>query len=137
MASGVFTNALLNLNNGNFTFTGEGSTWNAGEGSFWVGDTNPSNSVVISNGASMVMPLNLGHHLSSSNNSVVVTGAGSSWNAGGSGIVVGDVGSGNSMTISDGASVSVSATGMISGQIGEWSSNNSVLVTGSGSEWIS
>jgi T5SS/PEP-CTERM-associated repeat protein/autotransporter-associated beta strand protein len=136
VASGVFTNALLNLNHGNFTLTGEGSTWNAEE-AFWVGYNNPSNSAVISNGASMVTSLQIGQMMHSTNNSVVVTGAGSSWNAGNVDLYVGVNGSGNSMTISDGASVSVSASNTYGGVIGlnASSANNSVLVTGTGSIW--
>jgi T5SS/PEP-CTERM-associated repeat protein len=136
VASGVFTNALLNLNHGNFTLTGEGSTWNAEE-AFWVGYNNPSNSAVISNGASMVTSLQIGQMMHSTNNSVVVTGAGSSWNAGNVDLYVGVNGSGNSLTISDGASVSVSASNTYGGVIGlnASSANNSVLVTGTGSIW--
>jgi T5SS/PEP-CTERM-associated repeat protein/autotransporter-associated beta strand protein len=81
----------------------------------------------------MQTSLTIGQTINSSNNSVVVTGAGSSWNAGNTGLNVGVKGSGNSMTISDGGNVSVAggAIGLNSG-----ANNNSVLVTGSGSAWI-
>jgi T5SS/PEP-CTERM-associated repeat protein len=136
VASGVFSNALLNLSQGNFTLTGEGSTWSTSgttPQSIWVGNSHPGNSAVISNGASMQAFLAIGQHPASANNSVVVTGAGSSWNAGNTGLNVGVNGSGNSMTISDGGNVSVAggAIGLNSG-----ANNNSVLVTGSGSAWI-
>jgi len=136
VASGVFSNALLNINQGNFTLTGQGSTWNAGGESLWVGYNHPGNSAVISNGASMQTSLTIGQTINSSNNSVVVTGAGSSWNVGANDLYVGVNGSGNSMTISAGGNVS-SGQVVYGGVIGfnVPSSNNSVLVTGSGSAW--
>ena len=68
----------------------------------------------------------------SSNNSAMVTGAGSLWTNSGN-LNVGFEGSGNSLEISHGANVANDGIGFI-GYL-DTSSNNSVLVTGTSSLW--
>jgi len=97
-----------------------------------VGYEGSGNSLVISNGGSVVVGLDLsvGYNLDSSSNSLLVTGLGSSLTVGGGLFVSYEDNTGNTMTISDGASVS-SAYGYI-GAYSPDSSNNSVLVTDGG-----
>jgi T5SS/PEP-CTERM-associated repeat protein len=75
----------------------------------------------------------LGYEVSSSNNSVLVTGTGSVWNYNAN-LNIGYSGAGNNLVISNGGRVVNTYTGGL-GYIGynSGSSNNSVLVTGSGS----
>ena len=128
--------------------TGTGSTW-SNNGDLIIGASGLSNSMVISNGATVangqvnyggIIGLNAG----ANNNSVLVTETGSSWNNS-TNLTIGYDGSGNSMVVSGGASVVsgiVNVEGVLlntggSGVIGlnAGSSNNTVLITGSGSSW--
>ena len=119
--------------------TGKGSTWsNAGD--LLVGVSGSGNSMVIANGGSVSNAQvnyggGIGFNGGSSNNSVLVTGGGSAWTNRGD-LLVGVSGSGNSMVISNGATV-VSGEVNYGGVIGlnSNSTGNSVLVTGSGSTW--
>ena len=123
----------------NIAVTGTGSSW-INSGDLLVGVSGSGNSMVIANGGSVANgQVNyggvLGFNAASSNNSVLVTGTGSSWSNSGD-LLVGVSGSGNSMVITNGGTV---ANGQVNygGVIG-WgasSSNNSVLVTGAGSTW--
>jgi T5SS/PEP-CTERM-associated repeat protein len=74
----------------------------------------------------------IGYNASASNNSVLVTGPGSFWNNR-SDLKLGSIGSGNQMTIADGGSVRVAGTTYLGYDAS--ASNNSALVTGSGSTW--
>ena len=90
------------------------------------------NSLTISNGGTMSTPyIIIGDQIYSSNNSLNLTDAGSKL-TGVQNLNVGNEGWGNSMSISNGASVE-SSYGVIGNQAS--SSNNSVLVTGSNSLW--
>ena len=154
------TSSLM-LNGGTMILAGSGSSWNTGANTLIVGNNSPGVSLVVSNGASLTSDSGiLGQDSGASNNSILVTGAGSTW-TNGSYLYVGDRSSGNSVKVSAGATVSVFAL-----QIGNYgsgnslevsdggqlltggngsgsciigsatgSSNNSVLVTGSGSSW--
>ena len=105
--------------------TDPGSVWyNNG---VFVGSGGAGNRLMISNQGAVFGACFLG----SSNNSVLVTGNGSVLTGG---IRVGFVGAGNSLVISDSGAVLNSAP--FGGIVGFWdsSSNNSVLVTGSG-QW--
>ena len=73
----------------------------------------------------------IGDRSTSSNNSVLVTGGGSTWTNSGD-LYVGYQGIGNSLVISNGGRVTSSGA---FGVIGDLSSNNSVLVTGTNSAW--
>ena len=135
-ASGVFTEFPLALNAGNMTLTGAGSSWNTGTNPLSVGNSSQGASVVVEGGASVVSEglLALGMNAGASNNSVLVTGSNSSWStAVGNNtwtVLVGDYGSGNTLEVVDGGQVSAPWF-YIGNLVG--SSNNSVLVTGSGS----
>ena len=130
--------------------TGSGSIW-SNSGDLIIGASGASNSMVVSNGATVtngqvnyggVIGLNAG----ANNNSVLVTGSsGSAWNNVGN-LTIGYDGSDNSMVVSGGAFVvngmtdiqGVLLTNGGTGVIGlnSASSNNSVLITGTGSTWI-
>ena len=108
---------------------------------FVVGFSGSGNEVVISNGGNLtngqhiyggVIGLNSG----AINNSVLVTGNGSAWNNGGD-LSVGWSDSGNTLTVSNGGAVTSSQINY-GGVIGfnAASSNNNIVVTGTGSSWI-
>jgi T5SS/PEP-CTERM-associated repeat protein len=131
----VGTNRLALTSGGTVTVNVSGSTtkvtlggaetdigWNGAVGMTVSGGavlTNSGNAFLSRNG------------LSSTNNTVTVTGAGSQWNVGGE-LQVGAAGPSNSMTISAGGEVSSAA-----GRLGSASSssNNLVVVTGTNSLW--
>lgn len=131
--------------NNSAVVTGSGSTW-SNSGDLIIGASGLSNTMVISNGATVangqvnyggVIGLNAG----ANNNSALVTGNGSAWNNGGN-LTVGYDGSGNSLVIEAGASVTTAGYNApggvpVGGILGynAGSSGNSVLVTGSGSGW--
>jgi T5SS/PEP-CTERM-associated repeat protein len=124
--------------NNSVLVTGTDSLWTNSQ-YLVVGNDSAGNSLVISNGGTVVSQyLFLGGNpeselpstTSSSNNSMLVTGEGSAWN--GDGIGVGFLGSDNSLIISNGGTV-VNSFAEIG--IGAFSSNNRVLVTGTGSTW--
>jgi T5SS/PEP-CTERM-associated repeat protein len=117
-------------NNNYVTVTGAGSLWN--NVSLYVGSSSAGNSLIITNGGSVRNGGGyIGSDTSPSNNSVTVTGAGSSWTNGM--LYVGSSGVGNTLTIADGGQVNGS------GRIGELASatSNTVTVTGAGSLWNS
>jgi T5SS/PEP-CTERM-associated repeat protein len=119
--------------------TDAGSAW-VNSGNLTFGLAGHDNSLIISNGGLVTVGTNAyaGDEATASNNSVLVTGT----NAGGTAstlsvvgsLFVGNNGSGNSLVISNGGTV-VNKAAYIGAQ--ETSSNNSVLVTGSGSTWTS
>ncbi len=104
-----------------------------------VGYAGTGNQVTITNGGQLVVGVNANIGLlgSASNNSVVVTGAGSVW-TNGLNLAVGRSSRGNQLTIEDGGRVE-SVNGWLGGRDGDASdaaaSNNTVLVTGPGSVW--
>jgi T5SS/PEP-CTERM-associated repeat protein len=125
---------LATASNNSVLVTGPSSIW-TNSGTLYVGNYGSGNSLVISNGGSV---LNAGSsYISfrgiSSNNSVHVTGSGSSL-VSQFGLGIGAFGAGNMLTISDGASVSNAYAAI---GVGSLASNNSVLVTGSNSTWRS
>lgn len=112
----------------------------AASGNVVVGVSESGNRLVVSNGATVVAsgadrdPASgalIGYNAGASNNSIMVTGAGSTLTSP-MGVTVGLNGSGSSMVISNGGAASSDI-----GQIGyaAASSNNSVLVMGIGSAW--
>ena len=119
--------------NNKATVTGSNSLW-INYYNLYVGNSGSGNSLVISNGGTVsdegtAGQFFIGANGSSSNNSVLVTGAGSLW-TNRSELYVGSSGSGNSLVISNGGTVAVSSS-----YIGSSSINNSVLVSGAGSLW--
>ena len=116
------------------------STTLAASGNVVVGVSESGNSLVVSNGGTVVAsgadgdPASgglIGYNAGASNNSITVTGAGSTLSSP-MGVTVGLNGSGSSLVISNGGTASSNI-----GQIGyaAASSNNSVLVMGIGSAW--
>ena len=98
-------------------------------GDLFVGHRGSSNSLIISNGGTVADTFGYIGYFNSSNNSGLVTGAGSLWTNSG-GLSVGYQGSGNSLVISNRGTVANREV-TIGFEVG--SSNNTVLVTGSNS----
>jgi fibronectin-binding autotransporter adhesin len=96
-------------------------------GNMFVGSNGSGNSLWVSNGARVFSSVGyLGFDGSSSNNQVVVTGSGSTWQP--SYLYVGYAGSGNKMFLTDGASLS---NGAVIGSTSS-ASNNVMVVSGLG-----
>ena len=118
--------------NNSVLVTGANSLWtNANE--LFVGNLGSDNRLVISNGGAVVNFTGyIGFNANSSiNNSVLVTGAGSTWTSSND-LLVGAEGSSNILVISSGGTVA-NTYGYIG--VATTSINNSVLVTGSNSLW--
>ena len=121
------------------TVTGSNSAWTNLGGLFIGNGGGAGNSLVISNGATVVnlsesAPFAVIGYLSS-NNSVVVTGSNSTWSnsiPNTTPLQIGQIGNGNSLIISDGGRV-IGYNGEIGSQLNDF--NNYVLVTGSNSIW--
>ena len=93
------------------------------------------NQLVITNGGTvfaqaLLFTTEIGEEISSSNNTVTVTGIGSLWSP--SSLEIGSVGANNALTIANGGEVNC-LSGLIGSDIS--SSNNLVTVTGAGSVW--
>jgi T5SS/PEP-CTERM-associated repeat protein len=123
---------------GAFAFSSNNSVIVTGTGSLWVttitfdiGDEGSGNSFTIKDGGLAIGGAVLGNFPGSSNNTALVTGAGSVWSNTLDGVAVGGNGCGNSMTISNGGLVL--GLGLVGASPS--SSNNSLLVTGTGSAW--
>ena len=140
--SGVLSNNLgylgylLNSINNSVQVTGLGSVW-SNQSNLYIGERGRGNSLVISNGGQVTSGpggLDLvGDFASSSNNHIIVTGAGSVWRENQSTFFFGKSGGGNTLLISDGGVVGVYGNSFIG--VDASSRKNSVLVTGSGSMW--
>jgi T5SS/PEP-CTERM-associated repeat protein len=113
------------------TVTGSASRWLVGD-SLSVGDVGSLNQFFIEAGG-IVTNLNavVGSESSSSSNSVIVSGNGSSWRNGS--LTVGNDGAGNSVTVQNGGMLSA-RTNYIG--FAPAASNNSVLINGSGSRLV-
>ncbi len=128
---------------GTFAFSSNNSVIVTGTGSLWVtttefdiGDEGSGNSFTIKDGGVAIGGASLGNFPGSSNNTALVTGASSVWSniINGvliRGVAVGGNGCGNSMTISNGGVVV--GLGLVGASTS--SSNNSLIVTGTGSTW--
>ena len=109
--------------------SGVTSNWT---GEYYVGNTNFADVLLIqTNGVLFNSISYMGYQISSSNNSAVVTGTGSVWSSPNV-LFVGDRGAGNQLTILNGGRV-FGGVGDVGGFFS--SSNNMVLVSGSGSVW--
>ena len=120
--------------NNSVLVTGDGSVWSNSSGAN-VGYNGSGNSLTIANGGSVFDNYSwdyIGYNTSASNNSALVTGPGSVWSNTGY-LFVGYFGASNRLTISNGGQV----YNPWGARIGYSSaaSNNSVLVTGTGSVW--
>jgi T5SS/PEP-CTERM-associated repeat protein len=127
--SGSFSDFSLGLAAGSMLITGTGSSWNR-TSELSVGNASAGVSVIVSNGATVTggAQVHLGPNTWATNNSILVTGSGSSWTNTAT-ILVGATSSNNSLVVSDGGQVTAPLyVGRDAG-----SNNNSVLVTGSGS----
>ena len=125
-------------NNNSVLVTGTGSLWSNNAVPDYmtiamsIGVSGSSNSLVISNGGVVIDTSSwtyVGSNAASSNNSVLVTGTNSLFRSG-QDLVLGLDGSGNSMVISNGATVKVTNELVLG--YSSYSSNNTVLVTGAG-----
>ena len=136
-----FTYNSTNFSSNNSVIvTGASSLW-SNSGNMYVGNIGSYNSLTITNGGTVInAQADIGSSNTSSNNSVLVTGSNSLWSNAGQ-VTVGNLGSGNSLTISNGGQVVTGgvlyAYGLIGGNLAgnPNSSNNSVVVTGTGSLW--
>jgi T5SS/PEP-CTERM-associated repeat protein len=121
-------NAGANTNSATVSQT---STWSVSSFLF-VGESGASNQLNISGGSivSSGSTFDIGRNAAASGNSASITGAGSKMQPGGV-FAIGRNGDSNSMTISAGGFVNSASTS----DIGAGSDNNTVMVTGSGSQW--
>lgn len=118
-----------NSSNNSVLVTGEGSTWRSGL--LDVGRLGPGNRLVISNGGSVVCQWSyISQDPNSSNNTVIVTDPGSIWTNSRT-LNIGNQDTGNLLIISNGGTV-VAFEGCLIG-VRTNSSNNFVLITGTGS----
>jgi T5SS/PEP-CTERM-associated repeat protein/autotransporter-associated beta strand protein len=119
-----------NSSNNSALVTGRNSAWN-NSSDLYVGLNGSSNSLVISNGGSVLSENGIiGNY--NSNNSVLVTGSSSLW-MNTYDLFVGTYGSSNGLVISNGGTV-MNRTGYIGPD--STSSNNIVTVAGAGSAWM-
>jgi T5SS/PEP-CTERM-associated repeat protein len=123
---------FIKFGNNSALVTGSGSVWSNG-GDWQVGGYMWGNSVIVNNGGLL---FNFHGYVgayptTSSNNSMVVSDAGSVWTNLGD-VRVGSGGTRNSLTVSNGAKV-FDGFGYLGD--GPGGSNNSAVVTGSGSVW--
>jgi len=111
--------------------SGSGSAW-SNQFDLFVGNEGAGNQLIITNGGVVDNGYGyVGNLAASSNNTVLVSGTGSVWNSQFD-LYFGNTGEGNQLTIEDGATVYNG-----SGYVGnlDSSSNNTVLVSGTGSLW--
>lgn len=116
--------------NNSVLVTGSGSVWNDGD-YLVVGDGGPGSSLVISNGGAVLAGGDGNIGWSSSDNSMLVTGAGSVWSNSNWALYIGVNGTGNSLEIRDHGKVFDGASTIGQQGIGN---SNTVLVT-EGSVW--
>jgi T5SS/PEP-CTERM-associated repeat protein len=138
LSSNAFIGAFTSLGNNNFALlTGAGTLW-SNQNNFTIGDYGVGNRLVVSDGGTVFTGGNgvLGVNSGANTNSLVITGSGTRWLGGGvvSSLLVGSNGSFNQMTISTGAQVT-DRDGIVGSGVGVAGSNNTVLVTGAGSQW--
>ena len=123
---------LIGASNNTAIVTGSGSTWS--NGSLLLGYSGAGNNLVISNGGVLSVESGgvlIGELSGASNNTAIVTGSGSVWTNSG-GLILGYMGRGNSLVISNGGVV-YNPNGSVGYLPG--GSNNTVTVTGTGSVW--
>jgi len=121
--------------NNSVTVTGPGSVWNnnwGNNGGFLsIGFEGSGNTLTISNGGKVFDGSgSIGNYAGANSNTVIVTGTNSAWYNTHGDLYVGNKGSSNTLTIANGGVVTNST-----GFIGDFGTNNSVLVTGAGSVW--
>ena len=112
--------------------TGPGSVWKStspGPYSLGIGFNTSGNSLIISNGGTVLSGWSIVNQYGNGGNNVVVTGTGSLWNCSGK-LDFGFHGQSNVMVISNGGRVMDTT-----GSLAEMGSNNTIIVTGFGSVW--
>ena len=110
--------------------TGSNSVWN-NSATVAVGRIGAFNQLTIANGGQVIVPYGtatIGDSASASNNSVLVTGAGSLWDKIDF-LYVGNYGANNQLTIANGGRVNVAC----GGNVGANSTNNILTIAGAGS----
>ena len=135
-ANGGIIGYSASASNNTVTVTGSGSAWNNAY-NVVVGYGGSGNSLLVSAGGAVTAgntaySATLGYDAGSSNNSVTVTGSGSTFSN--YTAIVGLSGTGNSMVVSAGGKVLTGESGSYIGSAAT-SAGNSVQVTGTGSEW--
>src|SRR5262245_3196509 len=113
--------------------TGNGSLWkNLGDLS--AGYNGPNNMLVVSNGGVVISSNGADGTFGTARfNHTTVTGSGSAW-SNQAAFKIGDLGGGNGLLVSDGATLQVGSSALIGHQAGAGS--NSGSVTDSGSRWL-
>src|ERR1041385_640310 len=125
--------AQFTANSQTVTISGTSSNWADYFGGYVVGSNTCGDVLLIENGGILSNSYGyIGDLGSASNNTAIVTGSGSWWDNS-SGLFVGHSGAGNNLVISDGGVLS-SEGGVIIGEL-SGASNNTAIVTGSGSVW--
>ena len=113
--------------------TGAGSRWNI-NGDFYAGYYGSFNQMTIQNGGQVTNGSGyVGYNLSATNNSVLVSGAGSRW-LNQADLYVGSDGGGNQLTIAGSGQVT-SVNGYVGGSPSLGGSSNLALVSDPGSQW--
>jgi T5SS/PEP-CTERM-associated repeat protein len=122
------------------TFTGDGADWTGG-GHLSIGYEGSSNAMTISDGATVLlsggsaMDISLAEKAGSADNTLTVTGADTDLTTNGT-VYVGRSGTGNTLTIEDGATVTTLQARIGGGTGSEAvSTGNSAVVDGAGSSW--
>ena len=127
-----------NAVNNSVIVTGAGSIWSNRTGNLSIGEAGGGNTLIIANGG-FVNGYNgngnIGTAATATNNSVLVTGAGSVWTNNFLSLNVGNLGSFNTLTISNGGAVYINNSSYAYIGSSALSSNNAVTVTGAGSLW--
>jgi T5SS/PEP-CTERM-associated repeat protein len=135
--AGIFTSPTHAQYTGNYQTniitSGVVSNWT---GNYFIGWGFVFDALLIQNGGTLSNYYGFaGYTSSDTNNSILVSDSGSVWINGGD-LTVGYLSSGNSMVISNGGVVVVNGlNGNVGSYLSTTASNNSVLVTGSGSVW--
>ncbi len=129
LAASLASFAVINaMAEDNTTTTINGTIVNNNNADYYVGTSGTNNVLQIINGGQLTNVASgyVGYNTGANNNSVLVSGSGSLWTN--SNLYVGYYGGGSQMIITNGGAVYD-----YNGTIGQWSSNNVVLVTSTGS----
>lgn len=134
---GVILGAVVGADLNNALVAGTGSKL-ASNGNLVVGDNGVGNNLTIQAGGELECGTGyIGNGGTANNNTLLVTGPGSVWNAlaGGFSLLVGTSGGNNSLIIADGGAMNNSSGGTVIG----WGAGdgNMVMVTGTNSAWQS
>lgn len=131
-----FIGRYAGADNNTVLVTGSGTVWSTAL-SLSVGQRSAGNRLIVSNAAQVVNSGafvgggNYDPTTTANNNEVLITGAGSLWRS--HELFIGNYGTNNLLTISDGGRVVVSNNSYVGRYAG--ADNNAVLVTGAGSLW--